>query len=73
MGRRRPGLIPGEWPKGEASQVYGNGTLIIGGGVVAGAQLARTGFPLVGLMLLALGLVIGGLLLVRTGTVRRRA
>lgn len=48
----------------------GNGTPIVGGGVM-GAELARTGFPLVGLTLLALALVLGGLLLLRAGMVRR--
>jgi hypothetical protein len=51
--------------------MYGNGVTPVVGGAVAGAGLARTGFPVFGLMLLALSLIIGGLLLVRSASLRR--
>ena len=44
-----------------------------GRGVVAGAGLARSGFPVLGLMILVVALVIGGLLLLRAGMVRRQS
>ncbi|HJQ44154.1 MAG TPA: hypothetical protein VJ831_13785 [Jatrophihabitantaceae bacterium] len=40
-------------------------------GAVGGGGLAATGAPVFGAILLALVLVIGGLLLLRTGKVRR--
>jgi len=53
--------------------MYGNGTVGVGSGVVAGAGLARSGFPVLGLMILVVALVIGGLLLLRAGMVRRQS
>lgn len=51
--------------------MYTSGTVVLGTGVLAGSQLARTGFPVAGLSLLAFALVITGLLLLRSGMVRR--
>jgi len=51
--------------------LYGNGAAVVGSAVLGGTALATTGFPAVGLTFLALVLVIGGLLLLRTGMVRR--
>ncbi len=50
--------------------MYQNGAPLVGPGVL-GVGLARTGFPALGLGLLALVLVIAGLMLLRAATVRR--
>lgn len=47
------------------------GTTFVAG--ATGAGLAKTGFTALGLALLAVLLLVGGLLLLRTAAVRRRA
>jgi hypothetical protein len=47
----------------------GTGGVVVGGGTVGG--LATTGVPIMLTILLAVALVVGGLLFLRWGTVRR--
>ncbi|MDQ6840051.1 MAG: hypothetical protein M3137_17405 [Actinomycetota bacterium] len=49
----------------------GGGLTVAAGGAGAGGGLAFTGFPVVGVILLALFLMVGGLILVRVAVVHR--